>query len=72
MTTPWVLIVFLNAPSGVYVDKYVEGPIASQQLCEQRVKDFKQIKHKDYRFEPLCVTQAHWEGTKPMPGVAMD
>jgi len=67
----WVLIVAIFGQDGAWLNKYVEGPIKTQQECVQRVKSLP-VKHNEMIFKGICVTFDHWTGKKPMPNVALD
>ena len=68
----WILIVLMLSPGGDPIGKRtIEFP--NQQSCEAvraqlaNIDDPMRVIHKG-----LCVTRAHYEGKKQMPGVAYD
>ena len=68
----WILIVAMYSPGGDFLNKSgIE--FQSKKDCEavklqlSQLDSPMQVKHKG-----LCVTKAHWEGKKQMPGVAYD
>jgi len=54
----WILIIAMYSPGGDFLNIKVQLSQLDSPM---------QVKHKG-----LCVTKAHWEGKKQMPGVAYD
>lgn len=68
----WVLIIAIFNPSGVWQHQYTERH-DTQQLCTARSKAVETVTADNkYLVRGICVTQDHWTGKKPMPGVNLD
>ena len=73
MASSWILLIMMYSPGGDFIDKYAEGPIATQKQCEIRrasvngTKDSLGITHRG-----ICITEAHWTGKEVMAGVPLD
>ena len=69
----WVLIIAMFTPGNDMVDKQTQF-MKSRRACEQARTEIN-LSAPDplgmYR-RGLCVTRAHWEGKKQMPGIAYD
>ena len=39
----WVLVISIFSPHGEFLRKYTEGPILSQQACEARRMEFREL-----------------------------
>ena len=72
MNYAWILIIAMYSPGGDFIAKETIG-FESKQACEavksqlHNLDSPMKVTHKG-----LCVTKAHWEGRKQMPGVAYD
>jgi hypothetical protein len=66
----WVLLVFISAPGGYFIDKTVE-PVRTYQECIDKSKATPRKTYKGIQ-DTVCVTIDHWTGKAPMPGMAMD
>ncbi len=68
----WVLIIAIFNPSGVWQHQYTERHDTAQ-LCTARLKAVETVTaNNKYLLRGICVTQDHWTGKKPMPGVNLD
>jgi hypothetical protein len=72
MNYAWILIIAMYSPAGDFIGKETIG-FESRKSCEavkaqlHNLDSPMQVRHKG-----LCVTKAHWEGKRQMPGVAYD
>lgn len=67
----WILIVAMFSPAGDYMDKYTLGPMSEKQCIQEKSRLSERVIMGVSR-KGICVTEAHWNGTKPMPNVAHD
>lgn len=67
----WVLIIAMFSPNGTFIDKYAEGPIATETECVRRQQALKSTRGQ-VQLKGVCVTKDHWEGKNQMTGIAYD
>ena len=57
--------------SGEFVSKIPVLQATERQCNQARLYLPVRLEGTDTRLEGVCVTQAHWTGEKPMPGVPL-
>lgn len=69
----WVLIIELLSPGGDFLDK-VPVIMPTRVDCVKAAKELPKTEEHPMgvKLRGICVTKAHWEGKKKMPGVAYD
>jgi hypothetical protein len=68
----WILIIAMFSPGGDFINK-TPVEFQSQKACEAvRVQLSVLDSPMGVQHKGVCVTQDHWTGKKPMPGVALD
>jgi len=68
----WILIIAMYSPGGDFINKSTLS-FTNKTECEAVRKQLPALDSPLHvRHKGLCVTQAHWEGKKQMPGVAYD
>ena len=68
----WILIIAMYTPGGDFINKSTIE-FANKKDCELVKKQLPSMDHPFHvQHKGLCVTRAHWEGKKQMPGVAYD
>ena len=68
----WVLIIAIFNPAGEWQRQYTERH-KTKQACTARSKAVETVTPDNkYLVRGICVTQDHWTGKKPMPGVNLD
>ena len=68
----WVLIIAIFNPTGVWQHQYTERHDTAQ-VCTARLKAVETVTaNNKYLLRGICVTNDHWTGKKPMPGVNLD
>lgn len=72
MNGSWILIIAFYSPGGDFMDKTTMS-FEKKRDCEtvrvqlSNLDSPMKVKHKG-----VCVTRGHWDGTKPMNGIAYD
>jgi hypothetical protein len=68
----WILIIAMYSPGGDFINKSTLS-FTNKSECEAVRKQLPTLDHPFHvQHKGLCVTRAHWEGKKQMPGVAYD